>query len=87
MRARNCLSLATGTIVSGEELFEFFYNASAYCNRNDKHKWHAILYYCHKDEENNWLDPKATYIVEHRQWDPWYGSRAKVWFRKIQEEK
>ena len=87
MIARNCLSLATGTIVSGEELCEFFYHAPKYCNQNDKHKWHAIQYYLHKDEENSWLDPNATYIVEHRQWDDWYGSRSKVWFKRIQEGK
>lgn len=83
MKVRNCLSLADGTIVSGKELFEFFYNTSEHCSSKDRHKWHTIAYYCHKDEENNWLDPEATYVVEHKLWNGWYGDRAKIWFKKI----
>lgn len=87
MVARNCLSLAVDTIVSGEELCEFFYHATKYCNQNDRNKWREICYYLRRDEENGWLDPKATYIVERRERDSGCGADTRIWFRRIQEEK
>lgn len=85
MKARNCLSLAVGTIVSGEELCEFFHHATRYCSQGDRRKWKEIAYYTRRNEENGWLDPKATYIVERTARDSGCGADTRIWFRRIQE--
>lgn len=85
MKARNCLSLAVGTIVSGEELCEFFHHATQYCSHGDRRKWKEIMYYIRKAEENGWLDSKATYIVERRGREGEFDPDTRIWFKKIQE--
>jgi hypothetical protein len=84
MKVRNCLSLATGTQVSGEELYQFFYGHTAELDHNKRKE---IMFYTWKNQENHWLDKKAMYEVTRVPRDSSCGSDTRIWFRRIQEEK
>lgn len=82
MKIRNCFSLADGTIVSGEELWQFFNTNEGMKYRNSgSNRKHLFKYF--NTKRNFRIDRTATYIVEHREWHGFWGERKRIWFHKL----
>lgn len=78
MKVRNCLSLAEGTIVSGEELYRFFYTEEGQITFHSQNKKLFLFYIKGK----NWINRNATYIVTHIKNSKW-NNKERVWFKRI----